>query len=533
MRNLAYVFSILLVMFFTGCNKDHIASSSEERVLNLSFQSEVRSLDPRIGVDYPSSFAVKMLFEGLTRIGFDKNIEPAIAQSWEISEDQTQYTFHLRPSSWSNGDPVSAEDFVYTWKKVLDPHLATTAVHHFYPIKNVQAIVQGKKAIDEMGIKALDSQTLVIELEHPTPYFLEALAAPAFFPVNPRVDRENNDWTERAATFVSNGPFRLKEWKIENELELIKNPQYWDAPSVRLPGIKIAIIKDPMTQFGMYEKEELEWAGKPLAKLALDSIKTLKKKGVISFYPSLGINWCILNTEKYPFNNKKMRLAFAYAVNRKEITDNVLQEGEIPALSVLGRSTAVQEEPYFKDNNVSKARELFDEALSELGFDRSNLPDITLNYTATELHQRLAVTLQEQWHKAFGIRIHLQAHEWKVHFNQLVNGDFQFGMTSWYPAFRDAIYTLEIFKYRSEGANISQWENEDYQALLDASDHEVDLAKRKEYFHRAEELLMEEMPVIPLFFTVISYVQAPYLKNVRLTECNDVDFRWAYFEESK
>ena len=179
-----FLFTIFISLISFGCNSNNNKSaSSQERMLNLSFQN-VRSLDPRIGVDYPSSFAVKMLFEGLTRLGLDKNIEPAIAQSWEISEDQTQYTFHLRACTWSNGDPVTAEDFIYTWKKVLDPRFATTAIHNFYPIKNVQAIIQGKQDIDEIGAKAIDSQTLVIDLEHPTPYLLEVLATSAFLPVN-------------------------------------------------------------------------------------------------------------------------------------------------------------------------------------------------------------------------------------------------------------------------------------------------------------------------------------------------------------
>jgi len=237
-----------------GC-QNHKSTSIKSRYLNVSFQSEVRSLDPRIGIDYPSAFAIKMLFEGLMQVDMDGQIKPAIAKSYKVSPDGKTYTFSIRPSRWSNGEEITAFDFEYSWKKVIDPDGETLGVHNFYPIKNVRKILREKLPIDAAGIKALDAKTLVVELEHPTPYFVEITATPSYFPVNSRLDRKDPNWVNKGGEgFVSNGPFMLERHRLEDEIVVKKNPLYWDAKNVKLPGIKIAIIKDSSTQLQLFEK---------------------------------------------------------------------------------------------------------------------------------------------------------------------------------------------------------------------------------------------------------------------------------------
>lgn len=494
--------------------------------------TEVRSLDPSIGIDDSSQIILRMLFEGLMTLDLSGNLVPAAAERYEISSDLKTYTFFLRDSKWSNGEPVTAYDFEYSWKRVIGRSTKGAAVHNYYPIKNVQSFVQKKTSLDEVGIKALNAKTLRVELEHPTPYFLEVISTSSFFPINAEIDKKNPDWMNEAGdTFISNGPFILAQHKQNDEIIVLKNPHYWDRDHVKLAGIKIAIVQEGLTQLHMFEKNELVWTGKPLSRIPLDALPALKKRGDLTFVPSMGIYWYFINTEAFPFNNKKMRKAFAYALHRKEITDHILQEGEMPALGVLPKSLNVYTDPYFPDNNVEQARKLFAEALQELGITKEQLPPIVLSYNSSEYHQRTSQIAQEQWEKAFDIRVVLQQEEWKVHYQNLVKGNFQIGGMGWHSWLRDPIYIMQTFRFRSDGVNMSRWENPVYQALLNDTEMEVDNEKRREKFFLAEKLLMEEMPVIPMYFTSICYAKKKNLKNVYVSELNQLDFKWAEYEK--
>jgi len=325
--------ALLPIFLIPGCQKKNEPIKNSQRYLNLSFTSDVRSFDPRIGIDGPSAFSVKILFEGLTRVDVNGVLQPAIAERYEVSEDGKTYTFFLRPCKWTNGEEITAYDFEYSWKKIIAPVGDVMGVHNFYPIKNVRKALNKKCSIDEVGIKVLNAKTLQIELENPTPYFLDILATPSFMPVSAKVDKADPHWASKTGdAFVCNGPFHLEEHRLENEILVKKNPSYWDASSIKLPGIKIAIINDVSTQLQLFEKGNLEWLGMPLSKVPLDAIEHLKKNEKVRFAPTLGIYWYFLNTESFPFNNRKIRRAFACAINREEIIDHILQGEETPAM---------------------------------------------------------------------------------------------------------------------------------------------------------------------------------------------------------
>lgn len=532
MRIFVLIFSLVLAV---GCQQKgpQKEGRNPSSLLRVSFISEVRSLDPRVGIDYPSAFVTKMLFEGLMRMGPSGKVEPAIAESYTLSEDHKTYTFYLKGTEWSNGDPVTAYDFEYAWKQVINPHVGDSlGAQNLYPIKNTRAIIKGELPIEAVGIHALDEKTLQVELEHPTPYFLEVLTTSSLFPVNCNVDESSPNWANAEGEgFVCNGPFRLVRHRIDNEIVVEKNPAYWDAESVKMPGIHISIIKDPSTQLSLFEKNQLEWFGKPLSKLPLDAVEYLRKEDKIRFYDTLGLYWFFLNVESFPFNNKKMRQAFSYAINRKAITDFVTEGNEMPAMGVLPHYLASQEEPFFEDHNLSLALDLFQEALDEMGIKKEDLPPITVDYSDAPVHQRVAETLQEQWNKAFGLNIVLEKQDWKVHYGKLQNGNYQIGGMAWQSWLRDPIYIMQTFRDKADGVNMSQWESKEYQELLAATEEEIDPVKRKALFNRAEALLMDEMPVIPLYFTTIAYAKSDKLENVYLSELYEVDFRWAYFRE--
>lgn len=283
------------LLFLGSCTKlipphKQMENAPAERYLNISFHTEVQSFDPRVGIDYPTVFALKMLFEGLMYIGPDKKPHPAIAQSYEVSSDGKTYIFHLRPSYWSNGDKVTAYDFAYSWKKVIDPDHQALTSDSFYPIKNVGAILKREKPLDTVGIRVLNANTLQIELENPTPYFLELLATSPYFPVNAKVDQNSKDWAHLDGNaFVCNGPFHLKKHLFNNEIIVEKNPYFWDVEKIRLPGIRISIIRDSQTQLNLFEKKKLDWFDCSFTRFPLDAMPYLKKAGKIQFQNNLAV----------------------------------------------------------------------------------------------------------------------------------------------------------------------------------------------------------------------------------------------------
>jgi len=521
---------LLTCLLFTsgGCKK----KAPSERFVRISFRDDVRSLDPVIGVDYPSAFVTKMLFEGLMYIGSNGELQTAVAKKYEISKDQKTYTFHLRPSHWSNGDRVTAYDFEYSWKKVVNPENGAIGVHNFYPILNARAANSGEKSIDSVGIRALNENTLEVELENPTPYFLEILSTASYFPVNQRVDQGSPNWANQVGDgFVCNGPYRLNKHHLEDEIVVTKNPTYWDASSVTMPGIQIVIIKDATTQLGMFEKKELDWLGKPFSKITPEAIEHLRNHGDIQFFKTLGLYWFFVNVEAFPFNNTKMRKAFSYAIDREAITDHLLGGKEKPAMGVLPYSLSTQSSPFFEDNNTLLAQKLFNEALAEMRIGRGDLPEITINYVPSAPNSRLVSTLQEHWKRTFGIQVKLEQQEWKSHYAKLQQGNFQIGGMGWQSWLRDPIYIMQTFRDRDDGVNMSRWENQEYKELLAATETELSPKKRRKLFNRAEALLMEEMPVIPIYFQTIAFSKNEHLKNILISELYETDFRWSYFDK--
>lgn len=465
------------------------------------------------------------------RIGLDGEVEFGIADSYDLSEDYLTYTFHLRPAQWSNGDEVTAYDFEYTWKKIIDPKSGfNLGVPNFYCIKNAREAFQGEKPLDSVGIKALDDKTLQVELCHPTPYFLEVVSTTYYLPVNAHIDQQIPNWpTLNGNQFICNGPFILDYRKIENEAVVTKNPNYWDPSLPHLSKIRVSIIKDLSTQLNLFEKNQIHWLGRPFAKISLDAIDHLRKAGKIHFSKTLDVYWFFLNTESFPFHNKKMRKAFAYAINRQAIIDHILKGEETPACSILPYQLATQDTPFFKDNDQERALQLFNEALDELGITKDQLPEITLNYNTSIVYLRIGEAVQQQWKRAFGVNIRLEQQDMKFHFEKLQKGNFQIGGVQWHSWLRDPIYNMQTFLENRDGINMSRWVSQEYIDLVRLADMEMNPEKRKKLFNQAEAILMEEMPIIPIFFATYPYAKNDKLKDVNIK--NYGDLRWARIEE--
>ena len=523
---------LTLLLLTTACDQKspeqkHFLPNAQ--VLKLNLHSDPPSLDSRTATDAHSAAVLRMLFEGLTRILPDGTTEPAAAEQITLSENNTRYTFVLREASWSNGDPVTAHDFAQTWKQVLDPAFPSALAYQLYVLKNGKAANEGKASIDEIGVTAVDEKTLVVDLEQPTPYFLELTAHMMFYPVNQKADKVNPNWSQRAGdSYPCNGPFRLLEWKHSDLIVVGKNPSYWDANSVNIDGMLLSMVEDAATELHMFENGELDWAGPPLSlTLPVDAIPHLRHAGKLVTTPIAGTYYYQFNTKRFPFNNQKLRKAFAYAIGRERITENVTQGEEVPAMGLVPDTMPFEQKPFFADKQTAKAQELFQEALTELGVTKKELPVIQLNYNTGEHHLKVAQAIQEQWNRAFGIQVQLLASEWKVHLNTLQQKNFMIARLGWVADFNDPINFLEVLKYESGGSNHTGWMNPRYTELLNSSAREADPKMRQEILLEAEALLMDELPVAPVYFLTFSYVKSDKLKDVYVSPLGGIDFRWA------
>ncbi len=524
-RFCVYFFLMILTLKMVGCQHSSQRGPSSPSI-TLNIGNEPQTLDPRKARDLQCQTVSRMLFEGLSRCSPEEKAELALAESVEISSDLKTFTFHLKEALWSNGDPVTASDFAYAWKKVLSPDFPSDTAFHLYVIKNAKGAKEGKVSVEEIGVAVLDSRTLVVSLESPTPYFLELTAMPAYFPVHERTDRENPAWAQNAATYVGNGPFLLKEWKHQDSLSLIKNPLYWDAPKVQILSLELQMVES-QTELKMFEKDAIDWAGSPLSFLPTDAIKGLQKASALHAKEMLGTYFIRANTQRKTMDQSLMRKAFALAIDRGAIIDHILQGGQMPATGLVPPSLGLQKGPYFQDADLEKARALFSEALAQRGIAKEELPEISLMYMAQESRRLVAQALQDQWFRAFGIRVKLEAIEGKVYFDRVSKQDYDLAMGSWIADFPDPINFLEVFKYRKGGSNNTLWENPRYIELLEESARTADPEERLQLLAQSEEILMNEMPILPIYFCSMLYVSQPRLQGVVLSSMGQLDFRWA------
>lgn len=494
------------------------------QTLKINLLSEPFSLHPHIGVDLNCRSFCKALYEGLTRIAPDGKVELAAAKKVWISSDQKTYTFTLRSLQWSNGGNVTAYDFEASWKSAISPNSPCMRADLFYPIKNAKNAKKGVVHLEEVGVNSLDAKTLVVELEHPCPYFLDLIANPIYFPIYQNEEKPT----------VFNGPFILTSWLPDKQLCLSRNPAYWDKGNVRLNEIECSVVKDLNTSFLMYEKEECNWTGSFISPISHDVLPILKEEDRLATKEVSGIYWYALNTKIFPLNNSKIRKALAYAINREEITKNVFF-GETPSRSVVPTTISLlSEEELFPDGDVEKARELFAEGLKELNITKEKFPKLKLSHSDAPAERKLAEIVAQQWAKALDIEVEFIAAEWNVFTANLFNGrQYQIGGLIWFYLYNDPIYVLEFFNDLSNPYNVPQWINPYYLKLLDLADNETDVGKRRQHLKEAELLLLEEMPVIPVYNAYHKYVKDSRAKDIYFSELGMVDFKWAYIEEPR
>jgi len=481
----------LLLVACASCSKPSTKNISSQ-VLSLNLSDDPVSLDPRLVRSLKDLTVVKQLYEGLMRLDEKGIPQPALASSVEISDDLLTYTFHLREAFWSHARPITAHDFVKSWKQTLSPSFASDYAYMLYHIKHAEA---------------KDTQTLVVTLHAPTPYFLELTAFPTLFPV-------------RSEAF--SGPFCLEYWKPQTEIVLKKNPLYWDSQHVTVEKMTFSIIADSHTEGQLFEKGDLDWLGQPLShNISPELLEKLKKKEKLESYPVAGTLWFTFNTTQQPFDNPNIRKAFCYSIDRAAIVTHLLCGHQIPASTPIPRCMAMNSPSYFSDHDVEMALTYFEKGLAEKGWTRETFPRTLLSYTHSERDNKIVQYVQQQWSEALGIRVELQALEGQVCQKHMRQGLHQIGIGQWIADFSSPLAFLEIFKHASNGINNTGWEDPIYNSLLEAN-----------LLQQAEAYLMDAMPIAPLYHFSFDYAKKPYVQGVILSPYGIADFKTAYIQSN-
>lgn len=509
--------------------------SANENTANLTIASEPPTIDPALGTDTTSGAIIDNVFEGLTSVTPEGDIVPAAAESWDVSEDALVYTFHLREDAkWSNGDPVVASDFEYAWKRVLNPETLSQRAEFLYAIEGAENYNKGEGDLEDVQINVLDDYTLEVVLRSPTPYFTEFVAMYTFSPVNPAVVDEKESWAVGAnEDYITNGPFVLTEWTHNSDYVLEKNEQYWDMDNVALDAVNVQIIESEAAATSEFMAGNLDFLGSPYGTVSLDSIEVFEEQGLLQTQATSAIYWYIMNVTDPVMSNPNIRKALALAVDRQNIVDNITKGGQIPALGYVPPMIPGFEEDrgYFEDADYDTAREYLAVGLEELGLSDPSELTINLSINTSEAHSVIAQDVQEKWAQELGINISIDNTEWQVYLDKLSMLDYQVGRMGWTGKYNDATTYLDMYRTKDVGNNDTGWESEAYKALLDESDYELDEEARLQLLRDAEAVMIDEMPVIPIYYYSNAFVESDRIEGMDYDAVGRIDLKHVSISE--
>ncbi|MTI54492.1 MAG: peptide ABC transporter substrate-binding protein [Geosporobacter ferrireducens] len=516
----------LVVTAFVGCGPKaptEAEKPAEPVVLRWNLGADPRTIDPQLNAANEGGHVINNTFEGLMRELPEGKIEPAMAEKYEISEDGKTYTFHLRDAKWSDGQPVTAHDFEYAWKRALNPNLVPEPSEYsfqlFY-VKGGQEYFEGNGKEEDVAVKALDDKTLQVELVAPTEYFLELTGFYTYMPVRKDiVEQDPENWARRPDLAVSNGPFKVVEYKMGDRLVLEKNAEYWAADKVKIDKIEAVMIVEDSTALTAYEAGELD----VLHNVPNQEIPRLLANDP-SFYirPKVGTYYYNFNVTKKPFDDVRVRRALALAIDRTAIVEKVSKAGEIPASGFVPPGLHDDKGRDFRETNgdfgidvkaakVEEAKAL----LAEAGYpDGKGFPNFEVLYNTHEGHKAIAEAIQEMWKQNLGLNVTLQNQEWAVFQDSRHNGQYEVARGGWIGDYLDPMTMLDLFTSYSV-LNDPQWRNKDYDKLIEKA--KVTMGEERfNTLYEAEKMMMEEMIVAPIYYYVDKLAVKENVKNVEM-----------------
>ncbi len=479
--------------------------------LNIMLETPVESLDPQIATDGTSFEVIADYTDGLMQMDADGLPIPAIAESYDVSEDGLSYTFHLRDASWSNGEPVTANDFVFAWQRAVDPDVASEYSYMLSDIGqvvNAAEIIAGEKDKSELGVTAVDDKTLEVKLNVPVSYFLSLMYFPTFYPVNQAFYESVGDtFATSPETTLSNGAFILDSYEpATTAFHLTRNEGYWDADRVQLPGLNYQIIQDSQQALMSYQSGDLDMT--LVNGEQVDQVKEDPEFHTVG----AGYLWYVSpNMAAVPeLANLNVRLAMSMAINRVSVTEDILKDGSIPTYTAVPMQFATgpdgsdfsADQSLYADvcaDDPAKAAEFWTAGLEELGISELSL-DMVVD--ADDEPQKVAQVLKEQWETTLpGLTVNLVIEPKKQRVEDMQNGDFQLGLTRWGPDYADPMTYLGMW-ITDNSNNYGLWSNEEYDAIIDectTGDLCTDAEGRWARMYDAQKIVMDEAVIYPLY----------------------------------
>ncbi|RND58955.1 peptide ABC transporter substrate-binding protein [Lacticaseibacillus paracasei] len=513
------------------------SSSSSSETFNRMEKDVISTMDNAHITDVISGQAAVDTGDGLYRYK-GKKLEPAVATKVvKPTNNGLTYTFNLRKTKWSNGDPVTAKDFVFAWKRAADPKTKSEYAYLFSGIKNADDITAGKKAASTLGVKAEGDYKLVVTMDRPVPYFSTMMVNPVFFPLNQKtVDKYGKKFGTQSKYLVFNGPFKLTNWNgTGNSWDEVKNTSYWNAKQVKLDKIHVQVVKDSNTAANLFATKKLDDAvltGEIAKQHAKDKDYVGDKQGRTTYLD--------MNEEKVPdFKNLKLRQAVAMAINRDEFANKVIGDGSFGISTITPENSgsnsktgedfskeAAKESKTVQTYDLKKAKQLWAEGLKEVG---KSGEDVTLTTDDTDVAKKSAEYLQSALEQLPGMKVSISSVPFKTRIQRSLDGSAQFILSGWQGDFPDPISFLDLYT-TGNTYNFSHWSNKQYDDLIKASRGTDANSETKRYddLLKAQELLSKESPVATLYQTVQGHLRNPKLKGATFSPANMYNFVGAY-----
>ena len=498
-------------------------SKTDTDTFRFANDTDIVGMDSTVVDDAMSFNAITAITDGLTTVDVKGNTIPGIAKSWDVSNNGLTYTFHLRDAKWANGDDVTAQDFVYSWHRIIKNagNYAYMLGSEGASIKNADSLIDlGTTATDEqlntLGIKATDDKTVVVDLEKNVPYFVGLMSFPCYFPQNQKfVEKCGKNYATKPEYILGNGAYKMTKWIKGNKATFTKNDKYYDAKSVKTKNLEMYLVQDPKTAAQNFDNGKVDYA-------TINSTLVDKYKGKDTFKAIREgyLAYLICNFKADTTANKNLRHALSYAINRKDLCDNILKDGSQPATGFVPAQLCKspsgkdfrEESGKYVDYDVKKAQEYLDAAKKELGTDTIT---VDLLYGTDESPMdTFAEYLQGSFTKLKGLKVNMVATVKKDRiYNREASGNFQIACTRWAPDYADPTTFLNVLA-SSNSNNYGKWENAQYNSLLKQAQNETDVNKRWNELLEAEKVMMDDMPNIPVVQTGTAALQAKNVKGL-------------------
>lgn len=512
-------FSFALIFFPKPASS---STGKKEFLVRLNAPDTFSSTDPRKALG-PSEISVAwQTNEGLIRVTPTSTRELGLAESIEKSPDGLEYLFTLRNSYWSDGSLIVAADFERGWKEAVNPAFMASNIHFMHLIKNGEKIHAGLLDPSELGVKALDEKHLLVRLEKPAFHFLDVLALPIFAPIPEK--RE-----ERPLPLAS-GPFFIEHFSLQDEVILQKNPFYWESADVDVDKVVISLISDEMTALQLFEQGSLDILGGCFTPLPIDAIPFYKNSPWFHKHDLGFTTFVSFNVTRFPFENVHLRKALSLAIDREKIVNNITQNGEYPAKTILPPLLRSNNDPLFSCYDPVLAKQELELALKELSLE--TLPPIVLSSPTLHWLSKISETLQRQWKEVLGIEVQLEKKEFKVFVDEVVRGNYDISLFYWLIMYNDSHAILDRFTYKNHFRNFPHWEDAEYLQIL-MSSLSADEKERRELFLKAEKILAENLPLTPIYHGNFSFLEKEHISGFYVSPIGSPHLRWIREKEKK